>query len=258
MLFFCVYEPHNNMSKTAIIIPARLQAKRLPSKPLKLINNKEMILHVYNVAKTADADQVVVATPDKEIFDLIERNGGKAAITKMEHETGTDRVFEVFQKDLKGEPEFIINLQGDMPNLDPTAINFLIGHMKKNICDVGTLASKLNFEKEEKDPNIVKVITKKVIEKRDFSNALDFFRVLKNFPSNLTYHHIGIYAFTNKALIRYVSLKRSKLEIERKLEQLRALENNMKIDVGYVDNCPLSVDTENDLIKIKKIMENNE
>tara|TARA_X000000368_G_scaffold136957_1_gene107618 strand:+ start:2534 stop:3274 length:741 start_codon:yes stop_codon:yes gene_type:complete len=246
------------MSKTAIIIPARLQAKRLPSKPLKLINNKEMILHVYNVAKAAGADQVVVATPDKEIFDLVERNGGRAAITKMEHETGTDRVFEVFQKDLKGEPEFIVNLQGDMPNLDPTAINFLIEHMKKNICDVGTLASKLNFEKEEKDPNIVKVITGKEIKKKDFSDALDFFRVLKNFPPNLTYHHIGIYAFTNKALIRYVGLKRSKLEIERKLEQLRALENNMKIDVGYIDNCPLSVDTENDLTKIRKMMESNE
>ena len=156
------------MSKTAIIIPARLQAKRLPSKPLKLINNKEMILHVYNVAKAAGADQVVVATPDKEIFDLVERNGGRAAITKMEHETGTDRVFEVFQKDLKGEPEFIVNLQGDMPNLDPTAINFLIEQMKKNICDVGTLASKLNLKRKKKIRILLKLLQGKRSKKRIF------------------------------------------------------------------------------------------
>ena len=240
------------MSNTAVIIPSRLKAERLPNKPLKLINKKEMILHVYETAIKAKIGEVFVATPDREIADIIKSHGGKATITNKSHQTGTDRIFEVFQKELKSEPEFIVNLQGDMPNLNPLAIYNLIEHMKKKTCDIGTLASELG-NLELNDPNVVKVITSKNIEK-EFSSALDFFRASKNNGTNSVYHHIGIYAFTNKALIRYVSLKRSKLEIERKLEQLRALENQMKIEVGYIEDCPLSVDTEKDLEEIKKIM----
>ena len=241
------------MSNTAVIIPSRLKAERLPNKPLKLINKKEMILHVYETAIKAKIGEVFVATPDKEIADIVKSHGGKATITNKSHQTGTDRIFEVFQKELKSEPEFIVNLQGDMPNLNPLAIYNLIEHMKKKTCDIGTLASELS-NLELNDPNVVKVITSKNIEK-EFSSALDFFRASKNSGTNSVYHHIGIYAFTNKALIRYVSLKRSKLEIERKLEQLRALENQMKIEVGYIEDCPLSVDTEKDLEEIKKIMQ---
>ena len=241
------------MSHTAVIIPSRLKAERLPNKPLKLINKKEMILHVYETAIKAKIGEVFVATPDREIADIIKSHGGKATITNKSHQTGTDRIFEVFQKELKSEPEFIVNLQGDMPNLNPLAIYNLIEHMKKKTCDIGTLASELG-NLELNDPNVVKVITSKNIEK-EFSSALDFFRASKNSRTNSVYHHIGIYAFTNKALIRYVSLKRSKLEIERKLEQLRALENQMKIEVGYIEDCPLSVDTEKDLEEIKKIMQ---
>ena len=243
------------MSNTAVIIPSRLKAERLPNKPLKLINKKEMILHVYETAIKAKIGEVFVATPDREIADIIKSHGGKATITNKNHQTGTDRIFEVFQKELKSEPEFIVNLQGDMPNLNPLVIHNLIEHMKKKTCDIGTLASKLS-NLELNDPNVVKVITSKNIEKeKEFSNALDFFRDSKNNGTSFAYHHIGIYAFTNKALIRYVSLKRSKLEIERKLEQLRALENQMKIEVGYIEDCPLSVDTEKDLEEIKKIMQ---
>jgi 3-deoxy-manno-octulosonate cytidylyltransferase (CMP-KDO synthetase) len=214
-----------------------------------------MILHVYEIAIKAKIGEVFVATPDREIADIIKSHGGKATITNKNHQTGTDRIFEVFQKELKSEPEFIVNLQGDMPNLNPLAIYNLIEHMKKKTCDIGTLASELS-NLELNDPNVVKVITSKNIEKeKEFSNALDFFRASKNSRTNSVYHHIGIYAFTNKALIRYVSLKRSKLEIERKLEQLRALENQMKIEVGYIKDCPLSVDTEKDLEEIKKIMQ---
>ena len=241
------------MSNTAIIIPSRLKAERLPNKPLKLINKKEMILHVYETAIKAKIGEVFVATPDREIADIIESHGGKAIITNKNHQTGTDRIFEVFQKELKSKPEFIVNLQGDMPNLNPLVIHNLIEHMKKKTCDIGTLASELG-NLELNDPNVVKVITSKNIEK-EFSSALDFFRASKNNGTNSVYHHIGIYAFTNKALIRYVSLKRSKLEIERKLEQLRGLENQMKIEVGYIEDCPLSVDTERDLEEIKKIMQ---
>ena len=241
------------MSNTAVIIPSRLKAERLPNKPLKLINKKEMILHVYETAIKAKIGEVFVATPDREIADIIKSHGGKATITNKSHQTGTDRIFEVFQKELKSEPEFIVNLQGDMPNLNPLAIYNLIEHMKKKTCDIGTLASELG-NLELNDQNVVKVITSKNIEK-EFSSALDFFIASKNNGTNSVYHHIGIYAFTNKALIRYVSLKRGKLEIERKLEQLRALENQMKIEVGYIEDCPLSVDTEKDLEEIKKIMQ---
>tara|TARA_B100002051_G_scaffold275071_1_gene317784 strand:- start:4651 stop:5385 length:735 start_codon:yes stop_codon:yes gene_type:complete len=243
------------MGKIAIIIPSRLKAKRLPNKPLKLINNKEMILHVYDVATNAKMGEVYVATPDKEIANLVQSYGGNSVITAGDHQTGTDRIFEVFQKDLKSEPQILINLQGDMPNLEPSSIKILIDHMKLKVCDIGTLASSLQSEKEISDNNIVKVKTKKNIKDKEFSEATDFFRSSENFNIENIYHHIGIYAFTNQALIRYVSLKRSNLEISRNLEQLRALENKMKIDVGYIKTFPLSVDTEKDLMEIKKIME---
>jgi len=243
------------MSSIAIIIPSRLSAERLPNKPLKLINNKEMILHVYDAAKNSNVGEVIVATPDEEIYNLVKKHNGIAVLTGNEHKTGTDRVFEVFKKKLKSTPNIIINFQGDMPNLNPQAIKDLAEHMKKNLCDVGTLASLIKKDHEEKDPNVVKVVVESEIKNRSFAKAIDFFRISNEPLSKHVYHHVGIYAFTNKALIRYVSLDRSKLEIERKLEQLRALEDKMKIDVGYIEACPLSVDTEADLLAVKKVME---
>ena len=243
------------MNNIAIIIPSRLNAERLPNKPLKLINKKEMILHVYDSAKKSNVGEVIVATPDRAILELIKNHNGLAILTNDKHETGTDRVFEVFEKELKSTPDIIINFQGDMPNLNPQAIKDLAVHMKKNLCDIGTLASYIENEQEEKDPNVVKVIVDNDIKNGSFSKAVDFFRISNKPLSKLTYHHVGIYAFTNKALIRYVSLDRSKLEVERKLEQLRALEDKMKINVGFIDACPLSVDTEADLVAIKKVME---
>ena len=244
------------MNNIAIIIPSRLNAERLPNKPLKLIKNKEMILHVLDAAKDSDVGQVIVATPDQEILELIEKHDGQAVLTSNKHETGTDRVYEVFKKKLNSKPEIIINFQGDMPNLNPNVIKNLAKHMKKNLCDIGTLASRIENKHEEKDFNVVKVLTENSIENKSFAKAINFFRSSNEPLNKYTYHHVGIYAFTNKALIRYVSLKRSKLEVERKLEQMRALEDKMKIDVGYIDSCPLSVDTEADLKAIKKIMEN--
>ena len=243
------------MNNTAIIIPSRLNAERLPNKPLKLINKKEMILHVYDAAKNSNVGEVIVATPDQKIFDLIQNHKGLAAVTSDKHKTGTDRVFEVFEKELKSMPEIIINFQGDMPNLNPQAIRDLVEHMNKNLCDIGTLASKIENDNEEKNPNVVKVLVDNEIKNKSFAKAVDFFRVSNRPLNKLAYHHVGIYAFTNKALIRYVSLDRSRLEKDRKLEQLRALEDEMKINVGYIDTCPLSVDTEADLVAIKKVME---
>ena len=144
-----------------------------------------------------------------------------------------------------------------MPNIDPKAITDLIDYMKQEKCAIGTLASEFKSTSELEDQNIVKVCVKEKMRPGMFVEALDFVRAnpKKNYQ---TYHHIGIYAFTNKALIEYVSLKRSKLELERKLEQLRALENDLSIHVGYINSSPLSVDTETDLIEVKKIMEKNE
>jgi len=242
------------MNKIAIIIPSRLNAQRFPNKPLKLINNKEMILHVYDAAVKSNAGEVYVATPDQKIVDTVKNSGGNVIKTSENHETGTDRIFEVFKTKLNSEPNIIINLQGDMPNIEPQAISNLVSYMGKNKCDIGTLASDFNSKNEIDNLNVVKVAVKEKLSNNIFVNAFDFFRVNTNSTYNL-YHHIGIYAFTNKALIRYVSLKRSKLELERKLEQLRALENKMSIHVGYIKSSPLSVDTEDDLIEVKNLME---
>ena len=245
------------MNKIAIIIPSRLDAQRLPNKPLKLINNKEMILHVYDAAIKSNVGKVYIATPDQKILDIVKDSGREAVKTSDSHETGTDRIFEVFKETLNSEPDIVVNLQGDMPNIQPKAISNLVAYMQKNKCDIGTLASEFNSESEVDNPNVVKVAIKEKLLGDTFANALDFFRKNENSTYNL-YHHIGIYAFTNKALVRYVSLKRSKLELERNLEQLRALENQMSIHVGYIKSSPLSVDTQEDLIKVEKLMKKNE
>ena len=245
------------MDKIAIIIPSRLNAVRLPNKPLKLINNKEMILHVYESAKKTNTGEVYVASPDQKIIDIVTKNGGKGVLTSLDHQTGTDRVYEVFKNKLNSEPNIIVNLQGDMPNIDPKAITSLVSYMLKGKCDIGTLASSFDSNKEIKDENNVKVAVKYELKNNQFGQATDFFRLDTNKHKNF-YHHVGIYAFTNKALVRYVSLKRSKLELKRKLEQMRALESAMTIHVGYINSSPLSVDTENDLIEVRKIMEKNE
>jgi 3-deoxy-manno-octulosonate cytidylyltransferase (CMP-KDO synthetase) len=241
------------MNKIAIIIPSRLNAQRLPNKPLKLINNREMILHVHEVATRSNVGEVYVATPDQEIIDVVKNSGGNAIKTSKKHNTGTDRIFEVFKNHLNNKPTILINLQGDMPNISPQVISDLASYMNKGKCDIGTLASDLNSKVEIKNQNVVKVAVKDKLSDNIFSNALDFFRTGKSFKQNL-YHHLGIYAFTDKALINYVRLKRSELELKRNLEQLRALENDMSIHVGYVKSSPLSVDTEEDLIEIKKLM----
>ena len=200
----------------------------------------------------------MVATPDKEISELIIKKGGKSFLSKDRHETGTDRVYEAFKVYYSDKPSIIINLQGDMPNLKPESISYLSNYLKKGLCDVATLASSLQDKSEIENNNIVKVVTKNNIQNSDFSEALDFKRIIDPKESKFIYHHIGIYGFTSKALIRYVNCKRSKLELERNLEQMRALENNMKIHVGYIKSNPLSIDTEEDFLEVKKEMESND
>jgi len=242
------------MTENVIIIPTRLEATRLPNKPLKKINNKEMILHVYEAAKKASIGDVIVASPNQQICELIDSVKGICVKTKPDHETGTDRIFEVFDKFLNKKPQTIINLQGDMPNIDPSAIKMLSNYMSKNVCDIATLASQFKDREEIENINNVKVATNELLSNNQFEKAIDFFRKNKNTKKRHIYHHIGIYAFTKEALLRYVSLTRSKKELDRNLEQLRALENNMKIHVGYTSSSPLSIDTEEDLKNIQELM----
>ena len=242
------------MKNTAIIIPTRLGAKRFPNKPLEKINNVPMIIHVLNRAKESKVGEVFVATPDNEIFQIVKDNGGKAILTKADHQSGSDRVYEAYTKELKNNVELIINLQGDMPNIEPNSISKLATLMKENNCDIGTLASYITNKKEIIDPNVVKVYTEQTLKGDNFLVAKDFFRIKKDLNDEKIYHHLGCYIFTKEALSRYVKLPRSTLEKERNLEQMRAMENNMTIKVGLSDSLPLSVDTEEDLIKVSKKM----
>ena len=243
------------MKNTAIIIPSRLAARRFPNKPLVKINNVPMIIHVLNKAIEARVGEVFVATPDVEIFNIVNNNGGNGILTKHDHASGSDRIYEVYSKRLKRNTDLIINLQGDMPNIKPHNISKLVKLMKNNNCDIGTLASNIKDKSEIIDPNIVKVLTNQTLKENNFIIAKDFFRTKKDLSNEKIYHHLGLYIFTKDALSRYVKLVRSKLEIERNLEQMRAIENSMIIKVGLADSIPLSVDTEEDLIKVRKEME---
>ena len=241
------------MKNTVIIIPSRLEAKRFPNKPLAKINNMPMIMHVFNRAKESNVGEVFVATPDKEIYRVIVENGGKSILTSGNPASGSDRVYEAYSSKLTTNFDLIINLQGDMPNIKSDSILKLEQLMRKNKSSIGTLASKIKT-RDITDPNIVKVKVNKSLKDDDFLDAQDFFRIKKDLNNEKIYHHIGIYAFTNIALTEYVSLSRSKLEKERNLEQMRAMENNLVIKVGLCDSAPLGVDTEKDLIEVKKEM----
>ena len=242
------------MKNTAIIIPTRLGAKRFPNKPLEKINNVPMIIHVLNRAKESKVGEVLIATPDNEIFQIVEDNGGKAILTKENHQSGSDRVYEAYIKEIKDDVELIINLQGDMPNIQPDSISKLVNLMQNNDCDIGTLASCIKNKRDIINPNVVKVHTEQALKDDNFLKAKDFFRVKNNLNNKRIYHHIGIYAFTNIALTKYVKLERSRLEIERNLEQMRAMENNLIIKVGLCESAPLGVDTKEDLVKVSKEM----
>ena len=242
------------MKNTAIIIPSRLEAKRFPNKPLAKINNVPMIIHVLNRAKESKIGEVFVATPDDEIFQVVKENGEKAILTKPDHPSGSDRIYEAYIKELENNVDLIINLQGDMPNIKPNSISKLEKLMRNNDCDIGTLASYIADKNDMTDTNVVKVQMDAMLKDDDFLKAKDFFRIKQDLNHEKIYHHIGIYAFTNIALTKYVKLSRSKLEIKRNLEQMRALENNLIIKVGLSNTLPLSVDTEEDLAKVTKEM----
>jgi len=242
------------MKNTVIIIPTRLAAQRFPNKPLAKINNLPMIIHVLNRAKESKVGDVFVATPDEEIANIVNKNGGQTILTKTEHLSGSDRVYEAYLKNSKNKADLIINLQGDMPNIKPNSISKLEKFMRKNDCEIGTLASIIKNNHDLDNKNVVKVCVDQNLHDANFLNVKDFFRTKKDLKNDKIYHHIGIYAFTRTALSKYVSFSRSKLEIERNLEQMRAIENNIFIKVGLSDTAPFGVDTEEDLKKVEKEM----
>ena len=243
------------MRKSVIIIPARLSATRLPRKPLLKINNIPMVIHTMRLAKKSNIGNVIVATPDKEIFDLVEKYSGKAMMTKKDHLSGTDRVAEAVAKLSDNDITICINLQVDIPNLnfkDIIKLNYL---MQKHKCEIGTLASPIENTNELKNRNIVKVQTKEKINDLNFVNAVDFFREI-SFPINkIIYHHIGVYAYNVQTLNKYVNLKRTKNEIDRSLEQMRAMDNRININVALSNSLPLSIDTNEEFVAVKKSME---
>jgi len=242
------------MIKTIILIPSRLGASRLPNKPLLKINNKPLISHVYEKGRSANIGEVYVATGDKEILDEVVKNNGKGILTKQNHLTGTDRIFEAFELLNLNEVDYIINLQGDEPLIDKNDIINLNKLAIQNNSDIATLACKLESKNIE-NLNVVKVVCDENIEMNNFSSAKQFLRSVKNENFVNIYHHIGIYIYKTSILRKFVRLNESTNEKRLKLEQLRALENNIRIDVVFAKSQPIGVDTSEDYLEIKKLME---
>ena len=240
--------------KTLVIIPSRLSATRLPGKPLLKINGISMISHVFKKAEEANIGEVIVATEDQEIIDDVKQNGGQAILTKNHHKTGTDRIYEALQIIGSTNIDLIMNLQGDEPLINIRDIKNLNDLMIKNSSQLGTLASNISNRRLYQDRNVVKVITKEPLNKLNFPEALNFNRNINNENENI-YHHLGIYCYKLQTLKKFVSYKQSNNEIKNKLEQMRALDNKIKINVAHAKYSPVGVDTEEDFVAIKKIME---
>ena len=240
--------------KTLVIIPSRLSASRLPGKPLLKINGLSIISHVYKKAQEANIGEVFVAAEDQEIIEDVKKNGGEAILTNNNHKTGTDRIYEAFVKLGRTDIDLIMNLQGDEPLMNIEDIQKLNKHMIKTKRDLGTLAAKINNKKVFENHDIVKVITEESLDDTKFPRAINFMRKLDK-KNNQAYHHLGIYCYNVEILKRFISLKQSQNEIENRLEQLRALDNNINVNVALAKSSPIGVDTKEDFMAIKKIME---
>jgi len=243
------------MAKTLILIPSRMAATRLPGKPLLKINNLSIISHVYKRAEEANIGEVVVATEDQEILVDVLKNGGKAVLTSNDHKTGTDRIFEAYKKLNIKNIDYVLNLQGDEPNIDKNDIFNLNNLMINSDSEIGTLAAIIQDDKMLNNKNTVKVITERKLQENNFPKALNFARENLSKDNQNIYHHIGIYSYKVNVLEKFISLGQTNNEKEKKLEQLRALDNGLKINVALAKSSPIGVDTEEDYMAIKKIME---
>ena len=232
-----------------------MAATRLPGKPLLKINNLSIISHVFKRAEESNIGEVVVATEDQEILNDVLKNGGKAILTNKNHKTGTDRIYEAYKKlDIKNI-DYILNLQGDEPDINKNDIISLNNFMINHNAELGTLAAEILDNKMLNNKNVVKVITDKKLVESNFPTALNFTRDNFSIDSQNIYHHIGIYSYKTSVLEKFVSLNQTNNEKKNKLEQLRALDNKLKINVALAKSSPIGVDTEEDYLAIKKIME---
>jgi 3-deoxy-manno-octulosonate cytidylyltransferase (CMP-KDO synthetase) len=238
---------------TLVLIPARMAATRLPGKPLMDIGGLPMIVHVLRRAEAAQIGRVAVATDTPEIAAVVTSHGGEAVLTRPDHPSGSDRVYEALGKlDPTGRAEIVINLQGDFPTILPDNIRAVQAPLADPAVDIATLAAEIHTEEESTNPNVVKVIGSPLGDRR--LRALYFTRATAPWGDGPRYHHIGLYAYRRKALERFVGLPPSVLEQREKLEQLRAIEAGMRIDVTIVETVPRGVDTPADLETARHIL----
>ena len=240
--------------KTLVIIPSRLSATRLPGKPLLKIEGLSIISRVFKRAEKANIGEVIVATEDNEIIEDVKKNGGNAILTSKQPKTGTDRIYEAFKKLNRNDVDFIMNIQGDEPEIDITDIKKLHSNMKENKEGrIGTLATKIFDNQMYKNQNVVKVKIKESFDQNPFPLADNFFRKIEK-KENI-FHHIGIYCYKVETLKKFVSYNQSKNELINRLEQLRAIDNNIKINVAKGNSSPIGIDTKEDYLALKKIIE---
>ncbi|MGD9638045.1 MAG: 3-deoxy-manno-octulosonate cytidylyltransferase [Alphaproteobacteria bacterium] len=230
-----------------IIIPARMAATRLPGKPLAKIAGKEMILHVINRAKEAKIGKVLVACGEEEIANVVNKEGETAILTDPNLPSGSDRIFAALETfDKEGKHKIIVNVQGDLPTIDPQMIRDSLLPLEDEEVDIATLVAKTTTPEENASPNVVKAVTAFAEGKR-VARALYFTRTTAPYGEGDIFHHIGLYAYRRASLAKFISLPQGILEKREKLEQLRALENGMRIDATLVNKAPFGVDTKEDL-----------
>jgi 3-deoxy-manno-octulosonate cytidylyltransferase (CMP-KDO synthetase) len=240
-------------AEALVLIPARMAATRLPGKPLADINGLPMIVHVWRRATEAGIGPVVVATDDSEIADAVRAAGGEAVMTRADHANGSSRIHEaVGLLDPAGRHDVIVNVQGDLPTIDPASVTACFAPLADPAVDIATIAAVIDREEERTNENVVKVVGTPIAEDR--LRALYFTRATAPWGPGPLLHHIGLYAYRRAALDRYVALPPSTLELREKLEQLRALEAGMRIDVALVDAVPLGVDTPADLERARTLL----
>jgi 3-deoxy-manno-octulosonate cytidylyltransferase (CMP-KDO synthetase) len=243
------------MTRTLVVIPARMQSTRLPDKPLADIAGEPMIAHVWRRAMAAQVGRVVVATDSEDIVAAVRAAGGEAVMTRADHTSGSDRVFEAVNRiDPDIDHDIVLNLQGDLPTLEPHLIRECLAPLAEKGPDITTIAAEIKLDEERTNPNVVKVVGTPVGMPKNRLRGLYFTRATAPYGEGPHYHHIGIYGYRRMALERFVSMKPSPLELREKLEQLRALENGMRIDVSIVDTVPLGVDTPHDLARARQLL----
>jgi 3-deoxy-manno-octulosonate cytidylyltransferase (CMP-KDO synthetase) len=241
------------MANPLVLIPSRLASTRLPNKPLADICGKPMIVQVLDRVREADIGLVVVATDDPGIRAAVEAAGGRAVMTRADHPSGSDRIFEALQLiDPEGRHDLILNVQGDLPSVSPPTLRAVMAPMADPSVDIATPVAEIRHEGERTNPAVVKMIGSPIGPGR--WRALYFSRATAPWGEGPLFHHIGLYAYRRSALERFVALPPSSLELREKLEQLRAIEAGMRIDAVEVAEVPLGVDTAEDLARAREIL----